>query len=527
MSQISTIYNKTANFINTHFKLIIILLFIITTLTSIIKLDEIPYGLHVDEAGMAYDAYSISKFGVDRYLNKYPVYLTNYGGGQSAMYAYIAAFFITIFGYSTKIIRLPAVILRLTMFISGLFIIKNEDNKKLELIFLFLFTISPYFIMQSRWGLDCNLLVGFLTISVCLLIQAIYKNKTSLLFLSGVFFGLTLYTYALSYIIVPLILLFVCIYLLYTKKLDFKKLVIFGIPIFLLALPLILMILVNNNIIPEIKGFITIPVLKDYRGAEISLSNIIKNAYIFLSILSFDNPCVFGKMLIYNSIPYFGTIYYFAIPFFVIGFIHCIKNFYHSVKNKEFNVNIVFVFWFISVIICMLLIVQPNINKANAIFIPLTYFTAQGIVYITKKYKWTLIPILLIFIIHFALFCYYYFFNYNNDNMEQPLFATYYLDAIEYSNTLDKETIYIEENMASQEYIYVLLTNLVSPYDYATDNITVTRDNSINTVYCFSIPEKITDTNAAYIVKNNGDLYNELKNLDFSEEQFGIFTIFY
>ena len=73
---------KSIHFINKNFKIIVCILFVLTIFTSIFKLGEIPYGLHVDEAGMAYDAFCISNYGVDRYLNKYPVYLINYGGGH-------------------------------------------------------------------------------------------------------------------------------------------------------------------------------------------------------------------------------------------------------------------------------------------------------------------------------------------------------------------------------------------------------------------------------------------------------------
>ncbi len=279
-SFINKIFNKLYSFVSQHYKTTIFILFSLTIFTSTFKLGKVPYGLHVDEAGMAYDALSLSQYGVDRYLNRFPAYLINYGGGQSAMYAYLSAILIKIFGYSINIIRTPAVILRLLIFISGLFIMKNENNKLKTFSFLFLLTISPYFIMQSRWGLDCNLMVGFLTISVCLLIQAITKNNIKLLFISGLLFGLTLYTYALSYIIVPILLFFTCVYLLYIKKTNIKELIILGTPIFLLALPLILMILVNNGFIDEMEGLITIPLLKDYRGAEISLKNIFNNLYI-------------------------------------------------------------------------------------------------------------------------------------------------------------------------------------------------------------------------------------------------------
>lgn len=31
------------------------------------RLDTLPFGLHLDEAGMAYDAWCLSQYGVDRY----------------------------------------------------------------------------------------------------------------------------------------------------------------------------------------------------------------------------------------------------------------------------------------------------------------------------------------------------------------------------------------------------------------------------------------------------------------------------
>ena len=73
----------------------IALLFAVTRLWM---LADIPRGLHVDEAGMAYDAYCLANFGTDRYLKHFPVYLINYGDGQSAMYAYLAAICVKLMG---------------------------------------------------------------------------------------------------------------------------------------------------------------------------------------------------------------------------------------------------------------------------------------------------------------------------------------------------------------------------------------------------------------------------------------------
>ncbi|MCL1830734.1 MAG: hypothetical protein FWG21_04810, partial [Oscillospiraceae bacterium] len=58
------------------------------------KLSDVPRGINVDEAGMGYDAYCLANFGVSRDLLPFPLYLVNYGGGQSALYAHLASFFI-------------------------------------------------------------------------------------------------------------------------------------------------------------------------------------------------------------------------------------------------------------------------------------------------------------------------------------------------------------------------------------------------------------------------------------------------
>lgn len=512
-------------FIEKYYKFLIIIIFLLMLFTSLYKLDSVPYGLHVDEAGMAYDAISMVKYGVDRYLNRFPVYLINYGGGQSAMYMYIASIIIKIFGYSVFAIRMPAVILRVLAFISGYFIVKNNTDKKKTLVFLLLLAISPYFIMQSRWGLDCNLLLGFLTISICLLIQAINKNNNIILFLSGICFGLTLYTYALSYLIIPLLLIFTVGYLLYVKKINFKKLVIFGLPIFLFAIPLMLMILINNGYINEISNIITIPKLPNYRGTEISIMNVFKSIYIIISIFSFDNLLNLGGNLIYNSIPYFGTIYYIGVPFTIIGIINGIKQSVQAIKNKEFNLNCIILFWLVSVLICMLLITNPNINKANAIFFPLVYFTMMGIFVIIKKQEQFLIFILLLFIVNFALFTNYYYNHYNRDYNRQRFFATSYLEAINYSRTLSSSTVFVEPKLTEQEHIYVLLTNFVSPYDYKSNEIINIKHDDKDITYNFSIPEEI-DEYSIYIVKEDSEYAKILNNYNMNQKKFDNIVVY-
>ena len=90
------------------YDILFLMILVIAILSRIILLDKYPLGLHEDEAGMMYDAYALAEYGTDRYLNDNPVYLVNFGGGQSIMYAGITSVLFKLFGVSTLIARIPS-----------------------------------------------------------------------------------------------------------------------------------------------------------------------------------------------------------------------------------------------------------------------------------------------------------------------------------------------------------------------------------------------------------------------------------
>lgn len=515
-------------FIKKYYKILVMLLLFLTFFTSIFKITTLPFGIHVDEAALAYDSICIAEHGVDRHLRSYPIWLNNAFGSQSSLYAYILVVLIKIFGYSKFILRLPAVMFRMIIFIAMLWVLKDDDSKFPSLLFAFLFAICPYFIMQSRWALDCNILVGCLTLAECVLIKSMKKDSTKMLILSGILFGISLYTYALSFIIIPLILLFTCIYLLYIKKLNFKKLVIFGIPIFLLALPLMLMLLINNGFIEEISGIITIPKLIGYRGSDITFTDIFKNLYIVISILSYDNRYLFGNILTYNALPEFGTIYYIAIPFFIIGIVYSIRKTIQAIKEKTFDINSIFTFWFFAVLLCQLILKEPNINRANALFTPVLYFAVMGIYTLFKNVKAIIIPVVLIFTINFAFFAQYYFMQYNAKSQEFQMFATNYLHALEFVKELKRENVYLDQLLAHEEYIYVLLDYQIEPYNYNTEYIEAQYQGS-EIAYNFIESSKWTnlDKKAVYVTGPDEEILEKFTNEGFSHKQFERYRVFY
>ena len=95
------------------------------------QLNEIPYDMVTDEVSMGYDAWSLANYGVDRNLDSWPVYLKNYGGGQSAMYAWLCALLIKLTGtVNAAVIRLPAALFGLLTLITGAILTQKTFSKE-------------------------------------------------------------------------------------------------------------------------------------------------------------------------------------------------------------------------------------------------------------------------------------------------------------------------------------------------------------------------------------------------------------
>ena len=226
----------------------------------------------------------------------------------------------------------------------------------------------------------------------------------------------------------------------------------------------------------------------------------------------------------YNATKEFGTIYYFTIPFTLIGIITSFKKSIKAIKNKEFNTNIIFIILFISVIIVQLIIIYPNINKSNALFISIIYFSMEGIIETINQKKYIIIPITLILFINFTLFSNYYFNKYNKDNMDQYLFATCYLDALKFSKSLNKDYIYLERRLTAEQYIYILLENQISPYEYNTEEIKTEK-----TTYITSVPGNVEINNdSVFILRRYAKVIQEkVEKLNFNKKQFCDIIVYY
>ena len=513
------------------------------------RIGSIPYGINVDEMGMGYDAWCLANFGTDRYLKTFPVYLINFGGGQSALYAYLCAPFVYIFGISAVTLRIPAIIFA---FMTLFFSVKIADciwnDKRMNLLVGLIYTMSPVFLMLSRIELDCNLMLGMATMYIYFLIKTINRGggiKLRWFILTGIIGGLVLYSYVISHLVMPLFILFLTIYLFYIKRISIKQLFAMTVPMAVLAMPLILFHIINIFNLDEISiGIFTIPRMFRYRGDDLSIHVIGKNLlHFFKTTLLCDN-------IKFNSIEKFGNMYYISVPFIIIGLIDCMAQSFVSVKNRHWNACFIISIWFICVYITGAFISTAdgaNVYQLNSVFATYLVFCADGL---RILYKWIkkhfyvkkviITMIIVLYSVLFICFSKYYFFDYTED--------TYLIDLFNFK--FDDVLSYIDENMpasvkerntyvlgVNQTYIFYLGSTMTSPYEYNE----LVQDNSytlwlwtqIYKNYRFYFPEEFDppkefDPSGNYIVPETSENYiNQLEEHGLEKLHIGNYYLFW
>ena len=260
---------------------IYLVLMIIGILSRVVLLGKIPGGINQDEAYATYEAYSLIETGMDSrgYVN--PVYFVSWGSGMNALLTYILIPFVKIMGLTVMTPRIPMVILSILTMPAFYGVMRRTFNERIALIGLFLLVISPWHVGLSRWALESNLAPAFLMFALYYYMRMLEEPKYAPV--CGLMYGLCLYCYAIMWIVVPLILLMSIIYSVLTgeiKKASIRWYVAGGSVLLFLAVPLILFVLINKDLFPEIRtAYFSIPHLISGRMDEVSVSNIFKNIH--------------------------------------------------------------------------------------------------------------------------------------------------------------------------------------------------------------------------------------------------------
>ncbi len=353
-------------------------LFAAAFLLRVYRIGSLPDVLQIDEAGIGCNAWNLANYGVDRYLNRFPIYPQNYNGGQSPLYTYCLVLLLKLFPaarLTPGLVRLPALFSSMLVVICGAKLLCMLFGRGRTMLAGTAFlTFCPYFIMSGRFALDCNLMLGCGMLAITLLIRYIQKPTWPALLLCGLGFALTLYSYALSYLILPVFLASLALYMIYTKKISVGRTFVWACEIAVLSAPLILFVVCLLAGLPGFRflGINILPIAAE-RMDDLGQTSFWPNVFDCIRITLTN-----GTYML-DAVDKYYTMYVLSIPFIAIGFVWASADFLRSLKSRHFTCSAVFVLYALAIVVVIGLAGSGYVYRANAIFVCYLYFCLVGI----------------------------------------------------------------------------------------------------------------------------------------------------
>lgn len=410
------------------FKIILCLLFICNIIIRFYKLDTLIPSVYSDEAAISYSSWCLLNYGTDRYMNSFPIYVKNFYGGQSAAYAYLLIPIIKIFGLNIFSVRFLNAFAYATAFIV-LYLILNAilKNQSSILFSLSLYTFSPLITHFSRFGLDCDLILPLTIISFYFTLKAIDTEKTRFYAAAAAAWALTLYTYAIAYIIVPAFLIVLFLLLIKNKKITLKQSLIVVAILLGLSWPLLLQLFTVCFIKhPWHLGPITFITFATNRVSEINTSNVFKNIKDLCQMIITYKFHYFYPII-------FSSFYLVSAPFILIGIAKSAKG---ILKLDLKSIPILF---FITTFISLIFVEDLYPHRILTIALPVICLIGIGIENFLKTHEMRKRAVLsIVYLISIMLFIFYYF--------TPGLFSKYYDRNTYTQNPYTDVLTYIENN---------------------------------------------------------------------------------
>ncbi len=502
----------------------------------LIAIEKYPVGLNQDEASVAYEAYAVANYGIDRNGNSWPVHYVAWGSGQNAFYGCLIMPFVKIFGPTTFAMRLPMAILSCITLVVAYFVFRRALGEKKSLVLLAFFVIAPWHIMKSRWGLDCNVFPDLIFWAIAAIYYGVVEQKRKFFILSSIIIGLSAYSYGTSYVFIPVFYLAAYGYLIWQKKLSWKDAILYIAVAGVIAVPMVIFVIINYFKLETVHlGPITIPKLDYNRFATITSmnGNFLSNCYYNLRealkvTLAQDDGIAF------NAIPYFGLFYSFSLPFIIVGL-------FYTIYDRKIFGQLVNAFMLAAIMVAGF--VEPNINRVNALWIPMMFYLGYGVLRICNNRR-NLYLVCGCYGVSFGWFLMVYFGSYQRMLREENLTFYGLEEAIGFANQEDAENIYISEEI-NQPYIYYLWYIAYDPNLYLEQRTITEKEvmfQEIPTIgkVSFRIPEKLTK-DKVYVMerarledllaqkKVRGKLEDDgtIKLEDFEMAEFGNYSVLY
>ena len=422
----------------------------------------LPPGLNQDEASTAYDAFSLVHYGVDRHGFHFPVMLVSWGSGMYALASYVEAPFIWLFGLTVRSVRLPFLLAGVSAIPLFYGLLRDTTDRQTARIGVILLAVSPWHVMVSRWGLDCNLFPFVFLLATVLLVRSI--KRPWWLLGAAILYASTLYAYGTAYVVVPVFTAIVLAHGLRHRLWPIRNVLVATAASVVLAVPIGLYVAVNslgwNSIetpffsVPRLTG---VPRFQTMGNLHVLSTEFFRRAadnwgHAAELLQSQDDG------LIWNTLPKYGITYWFSPFLAVAGFALVSSTNIRCARHASFPI----LAWCVAAIVLMAF-VTVNTNRANIAMFPFIYCMA-----VAGSLLWNHRPLrilgCILVLISLIGFVSTYFGSYRKIAAE-PFFASFG-EAVVYAAAQTKGEVCITGSV-NMPYIFVLFYTQEDPRAFA------------------------------------------------------------
>lgn len=186
-------------------------LLILIAWAHLVRLDDVPRGLYVDESSIGLNAAAIAETGRDEHEVRFPVYFRAFGEYKNPVYIYVSALVFKLAGVSVQTLRLTSVLFFLAL-LGGVYCLARKlfpDSPAVALWAVAAAGFLPWFFTMSRIAVEVISQPAVLVWALCL-VWTVYESerpRLALAFLLGLTAGVSLYTYSTARLLTPAFLL--------------------------------------------------------------------------------------------------------------------------------------------------------------------------------------------------------------------------------------------------------------------------------------------------------------------------------
>ncbi len=307
---------KTRNF---HFNAAALAFFLISVILHCWDIGEMPPGIHVDEAAVAYNAFSVVKTGADEHGFRYPVFFKSFANYQDPVLIYSLLPFMEFCGMEKWSARLPSAIYHLLASVALFFLVDRIIRSRwISLASAFTFSLLPWIFPISRTciGGYMPMLLGF--VAAMLFTLGFVGKKSILTAIPAAFFlAFAIYSHHPGR---PMAAVFMLMFILSFNVLLLKRIkpfVVFSVILGILVMPMAIYVLGNPAALTNRFNAISV-----WRDNPAPLEVVIRIAHRYIEYFGPQFLFISGDGNYAHSTQKTGALFIFLAPFIVLGIIH-------------------------------------------------------------------------------------------------------------------------------------------------------------------------------------------------------------